>query len=523
MASNNPNSPRQKMINLMYLVFISMLALNVSSEVLEGFELVEESLLRSVKASTQHNDRIFGDLKDYYTTNKEKTKEWYEKGAQVKAKTDSLFNYTQDLKERIVRKADGKNSNPEELKHPDDLNAAYEVMFERGKNDGAKLKLEIDDYREFIASMVTNPSIKSIIESNLSTETSRKAKENKQNWEESMFWQMPMAAAVTLLTKLQNDIRYAEGEVLGDLLNNIDILDYRVNKFEAYVIPETQIVMRGVPYRAQIGLLAQDSTQRPKIFVNNHLLSDDANGLFVAGTGSTGTFPVSGYIEIPRSDGGSLRRDFSTQYFVIEPSATVAPVMMNVLYAGINNGVRIAVPGIPSQNVSAAMTNGSLTKESNDIWIAKPSQVGTDAVISVTAKMSDGRALEMARSTFRVRALPPPTAFLTVTDPNGNSIRYKGGRPLAKAALVNVEATEAAIDDGLLNITFTVLRFELRTFGSLGETIRAASDGNHFSPQQKDLIRGLSRGKTVLISGIVTRGPDGIERTLDSPLEIIIN
>ena len=173
MAVNSPNSPRQKMINLMYLVFIAMLALNVSSEVLDGFALVEASMLRSVKASSEHNDRIFSELKEHKESTK--AKQWYDKGAEVKQKSDSLFDYIQDLKYRIVVKADGKDGNPEQLKHPDDLNAAYDVMFEREKNYAAKLKKDIDEYRLCVDTLVTNPSIKNIITSNLSTELSKKA------------------------------------------------------------------------------------------------------------------------------------------------------------------------------------------------------------------------------------------------------------------------------------------------------------------------------------------------------------
>ena len=523
MAVNDPNSPRQKMINLMYLVFIGMLALNVSTEVLDGFELVEESLLRSVKASTQRNDRVFDDLKNYNIANPEKTGEWYEKGLQVKARSDSLFNYTQNLKNRIVVKADGKNGDPENLKHPDDLNAAYEVMFEHGKNDGTRLKSGIDSYREYIASLVTNPSIKNIIESNLSTETSAKAKENKQTWEESMFWQMPVAAAITLLTKLQNDIRYAEGAVLSDLLKNVDLTDFRVNKISAFVIPQSQNVMRGGLYQADIVLSAQDSTQRPRVFVNGKYLPDEVNGRYVVGAGSTGTFPVTGYIEMPQGDGSFQKHEFSTQYFVQEPSATVAPLWMNVLYAGVDNDVRIAVPGVASQNVSATMTNGSLTFKGNDIWIAKPSKVGVEAVISVNAKTTDGRLHEMAKNNFRVRMLPDPKPYLTITDPNGNPVRFEGGA-LSKAALMNVNVAEAAIDDGILNIPpFTVLRFEVSTTNADGLTVYELSEGARFSEHQKKLIRSLIRGRTILIRGMVARGPDGIERTLKSPLEIIIN
>ena len=506
------------MINLMYLVFIGMLALNVSTEVLDGFELVEESLLRSAQSATQRNDGVFEDLRNFNIANEEKTREWYEKGKQVKERSDSLFNYAQDLKTRIVMKADGKNGDPEHLKRPDDLNAAFEVMFERGKNDGAKLKSQIDSYREYIATLVTNPSIKNIIESNLSTEPSAKAKGNKQTWEESMFWRMPLAAAVTLLTKLQNDIRYAEGAVLSDLIKNVDLTDYRVNKVSAFVIPQSQTVMRGGSYQANLVLSAQDSTQRPRYYVNGKYLPEDANGSFVVGAGSTGTFPVTGYIEMPQGDGSFSRYNFSEQYFVQEPSATVAPLLMNVLYTGVENEVRIAVPGIASQNVSASMTNGSLTLKGNDIWIAKPLNAGTEAVISVNARMADGRTQEMAKTNFRVRNLPDPKPFLTI---QGRALPFEGG-PLSRADLLNVNVAEAAIDDGILNMTFTVLNFEILSTNNLGQNIREPSDGPNFSANQKTMIRTLPTGKTMLVRAMNVRGPDGSQRTLRSPLEIII-
>ena len=99
--SNNPNSPRQKMINLMYLVFIAMMALNVSSEVLDGFGLVEGSLRTSIDNSSTRNKIVNDELEAYYQSNPEKVRSWYEKGKKVKDASDSLFNYVQDLKIRI--------------------------------------------------------------------------------------------------------------------------------------------------------------------------------------------------------------------------------------------------------------------------------------------------------------------------------------------------------------------------------------------------------------------------------------
>jgi hypothetical protein len=117
-----------------------------------------------------------------------------------------------------------------------------------------------------------------------------------------------------------------------------------------------------------------------------------------------------------------------------------------------------------------------------------------------------------------------PTAFLMVTDAKGNPEKFEGGgRALAKAILLNTEGIRVAIDDGLLNIPFTVLRYEVTITDNIGMDVKEIAQGAAFTERQKTMMRGLARGKRVLIRGIVARGPDGSERTLNAPLEIIIN
>ena len=331
---------------------------------------------------------------------------------------------------------------------------------------------------------------------------------------------MPVAAAITLLTKIQSDIRYVEGEVLSTLLNNVDVGDYRVNQITAQVIPQSQIVMRGSQYKANITLSAVDSTKRPRIFVNGKELPEENNGLFTVNTGSTGTFPIKGYIEMPNSDGSFMRREFESEYFVTEPSATVAPTLMNVLYAGIANPIRIAVPGVPSGNVTASMTNGTLTRK-GDTWEARPTKVGTEAIITVNARMGDGRNVEMAKTSFRVRALPDPLPYIEYKDENGNTRKFRGGQ-ISKRNLVEADGILAAIDDDLLNVKYTVIRFELTFFDSMGNAIPEVAEGTNFSQRQKDYIRRLSRGKRFYITRVVAKGPDGIERTIPT-IEVIVN
>ena len=518
--ANNPNSPRQKMINLMYLVFIAMMALNVSSEVLDGFELVEDSLRTSISNSAHRNEIVAGELDTYYQSNPEKVKEWYDKGKQVKSASDSLYNYVQDLKQRIAVIADGKDANVNKIEHKDDLEAASRIMLGPVTGEGKKLREAIDAYRVMMGEMVQDSAKTRILEASLSTTPPHKAGINTRTWEEALFENMPVAAAVTLLTKLQSDIRYAEGEVLNNLLNSVDVGDYRVNQMTAQVIPESQIVMRGSQYRANIVLSAVDSTKRPAVFVNGKQLPEDSHGQFTTIAGAPGTYPIKGYIEMPNNDGSMMRQNFESEYFVTEPSATVAPLLMNVLYAGIANEMRIAVPGVPSGNVTATMTNGTLTRK-GDIWEARPSKVGTDAVISVNARMADGRSVEMAKNTFRVRALPDPMPYIEYKDQNGNMRKFRGGQ-FSKRNLVEADGIQAAIDDDLLNVPFKVLSFELTFYDSMGNIIPEVTQGNQFSQRQKDYIRRLARGKRFYITHVKVLGPDNKERIIPT-VEVIVN
>ncbi|MDR0430159.1 MAG: gliding motility protein GldM [Tannerellaceae bacterium] len=519
-VGNNPNSPRQKMINLMYIVFIALMALNVSSEVLDGFGLVDDSLKTSISNTSNRNEIISNELQTYYQANPAKAEEWYNKSIQVKKASDDLYDYVSELKERIVKVSDGKDGDIENIRNKDDIEAASRIMLAPINGEGKKLREAIASYRKAMSNMVDDPGKTAIIEATLSTEPPKQVGISRRNWEEYLFENVPVAAAVTLLTKLQSDIRYAQGEVLNNLLSSIDVGDYRVNMIEAKVIPESQIVMRGSQYKANIVLSAIDSTKRPTVYVNGQKLPDENNGLFTVNTGATGTFPVKGYIEMPNSDGSIQRHNFESQYFVTEPNATVAPTLMNVLYAGYANPIRIAVPGIPSGNITATMTNGTLTRN-GDVWNALPAKIGTEAIISVNARMADGRMLQMANTPFRVRALPDPLPYLEYTDPNGNVRKFRGGN-IAKRSLLEADGIMAAIDDDILNIAFAVLRFEITYPDSFGNMINEPTEGGKFSERQKNYIRNLARGKQFWINRVVARGPDGIERTI-SPIEVRVN
>ena len=393
-------------------------------------------------------------------------------------------------------------------------------MLSHGNPRGTILRQRIDAYSDYVLSLLPDSTTRRTVGEALDTKAvTRRGTLTPQSWEESRFDQQPVVAAVTLLTKLQNDILYAEGEALSSLLSHVDAGDVRVNELNALVLPQSRMVMRGGKYSANILLAAVDTTARPLVFVEGKQLSND-RGLYEINTGSTGTFTYKGWLEVPHGDGTSTRHDFSSSYTVIEPMATVSATMMNVLYAGIENPVGISVPGVAMTDISATMTNGSLNRQ-GDHWVAKPATVGQDAVITVTATM-DGRPVNVATTTFRVRKLPDPTPFIAFKDANGATDHYRGGRPFAKALLMQAQGLQAAIDDGLLDTPFNVLGFETVFFDSSGNAMPEVSDGANFSARQKQQFQRLSRGKRFYISRIRAVGPDGITRDL-SPMEVIIN
>lgn len=505
-------SPRQKMINLMYVVLMAMLALNISSEVLNGFSIVEESLNRTTANSSKENEVLYGNFAEQMKKNPQKVKEWFEKATAVKRMSDSLYNFAQALKVQIVREADGKDGNIYNIKSKDNLEAASHVMLAPGTGQGKKLYDAINNFRERILKMVPDKHQRDIIESNLTTKVPKNVNTLGKNWQEYMFEDMPIAGAVTLLSKLQSDVRYAEGEVLHTLVANIDMKDIRVNKLSAFVIPESKTVISGDQFSAQIVMAAVDTTQQPEIYVGGQRIT---NGLYRFTAGAVGEHQFGGYITMHDGAGNVIRRDFTQKYTVVAPSATVSADLMNVLYAGYDNPISVSIPGVPLNAVSASMSGGSFRSIGMGKYIARPSAVGRDVTISV-ASNANGKSRQMGKFTFHVRKLPDPAAYMQIgTD------RFRGGG-LAKASIMSAPGIKAAIDDGILDIQFKVVSFETVFFDNMGNAVPMASAGGNFSERQRDTFRKLSRGKRFYISRITAVGPDGITRKLNGSMEVIV-
>ena len=500
------------MINLMYVVLMAMLAMNVSTQVLDGFSIVDESLQRTTANAVQENQNMYDDFEAQMKSNPEKVRQWFEKATMVKRMSDSLYNFAQELKVEIVREADGAKGDVKNIDRKEDLEAASHVMLAPGTGKGKKLFDAINSFRERILTMVADEAQRKIIASNLTTQLPKNAKSMGKNWQEYMFEDMPVAAAVTLLSKLQSDVRYAEGEVLHTLVANIDMKDIRVNKLSAFVIPESRTVISGDLFKAQIVMAAVDTTQQPEIYVGGRRING-SQYQFTAG--GVGEHSFGGYITMRDGSGNTIRREFTQKYTVVGPSATVSADLMNVLYAGYDNPISISIPGVPLSSVSASMDGGSFRSIGMGRYIARPSAVGKDVTINV-ASNDNGRSRQMGKYTFHVRKLPNPTAYLQI-----GTTRFREGG-LSKQSLMSINTLNAAIDDGILDIQFRVTGFETVFFDNMGNAVPMASNGAHFSDRQRDTFRKLSRNKRFYIANITAVGPDGISRKLTGSMQVIV-
>ena len=194
---------------------------------------------------------------------------------------------------------------------------------------------------------------------------------------------------------------------------------------------------------------------------------------------------------------------------------------VNMLYASYNNPISISVPGVPLNKIQASMSgSGTLQPVGPGKYIARPTKIGENVTITVTST-NTGRPQQMGQFTFRVRKLPDPMPFITMRDEQGNPSRFKGGG-MVKGNLMGIDGIGAAIDDGILDITFKVVSFETVFFDNMGNAVPMPSNGPQFSDRQKETFRKLARNRRFYISRVVAVGPDGIQRTLQNTMEIIV-
>jgi len=462
-------SPRQKMINMMYLVLTALLALNVSKEVLNSFFEVNKGIARSTLNFNSKNGDTYAAFDAAAEVNPVKAGPFREQAYSVKNEADKLVASLQKMKYNLVLSSDKKVYLGTEseiidvegdlieekavelswdllsdqqktmrigaLSNKDDRHSSGDLFFssKRKNNIATDLKTDLITYKNSLLSISEgNESLIASINETCNYED-KKIKGKKQLWEYYNFYDMPSVGALTLLSKMQSDVRNTEADIINMLRENIDAGSLKFTSAEGIQIPNSNFVIKGDSFRAQIFIAAKDTTQAPIIYVGEYdslgggkyeMIGDDyeivkiinGKGMFAKKTRSEGNQKWGGLIAM-KTDNGTKMYPFKGEYLVAAKTAVVSPTAMNVLYIGLDsyggNPLQVSVPGYSAGEISAVLGGGGKVKATNKIkgqWAAYPTKVGK-AKVSLFVDVS-GKRTKMGDVNFRVMKTPPPSPFI---------------------------------------------------------------------------------------------------------------
>ena len=517
--AHGKETPRQKMIGMMYLVLTAMLALNVSKEVLDAFTLVDGGLTVTTQNFAAKNEGLYDKFNMAFEQNPEKVGDWKTLADEVKARSNELYEFMNECKVEIVEVKDEDaiiegEVHLGEVKVKDDTNTPGEIMIVGNK--GTELKSKIEEHSEFLLSMIEDKekygTTVEAVERILSTHVPESfyhghKKGVTPTWESTYFEYLPLASVITLLSKMQGDVRNVEAEMLSFLLGQVDAGDFKVNVIEPVVITKSNYVFKGQTYHAEVFLAAYDSTNIPEVKLENGTLleTQGGKGIFEISYNSIGIKKWGGVISIEK-DGQVTSKPFSAEFEVAESNATVSATGMNVFYRGIPNPVEISAGGVAERDVIAQISSGNIKRVSAGVYRVNPG-VQDNATVSVYANI-DGQRKLMSRENFRVYALPKPDA--TVDGIPGSSGALTVGK------LSQLQNVKAEAKDFVFDVDYKVQSFEVAFMGQGGIWSSMPSSNDRFTSQQKTLFRQLRTGQRVMIEKIKATGPDGVLRNLNS-------
>lgn len=539
--AGNKLSPRQKMIGMMYLVLTAMLALNVSKEVLDAFQKINGGIVKTTQNFDSKNAEVYSAFVNAAETNPAKAGPWRDKAFEVKKQADVLVDQIQRLKFEMVMtadkqvtlsgetlpleeitydqlSADQKRKSIENIISKKDRDKPGELMINQG--NGAALQADLEGYRDMLIGLANEPSIQTALSTTFSFEDKKeKYGTGMQSWVQQNFQDMPLVAAVTILSKVQADIRNAEADVIKFLQQEIDAGSLKFTSADAIQIAPSNYVFLGDTFKADVFIAAKDSTQSPIVYLGDYEIGPDGKYQMV---GEYDTIPVEGGIGkyairtktegnkkwggliAMKTDAGTKMYPFNGEYQVAKQSLVVSPTKMNVFYIlgkEVGNPIDISVPGVPKDKLTASCDNGSMVKKGS-FWEVFPTKVGK-ANITVYAEI-DGKKRSMGKMEFRVKRVPDPVPSLG---------GLKNGKIKKNVLMANTTKLRAEMKDFDFALKFNVVGFTLGATYN-GDYTDYTVKGARLDDKMKNLVRNLPKGSQLFISDITAKGPDGKPRKL---------
>jgi gliding motility-associated protein GldM len=505
-------SPRQKMINLMYLVFIAMLALNMSKEVLNAFGLLNESIEESNETTTEQNVAAMAGLSQLAADQPDKYKPLQAKAQKVDDLSKEYFAYLEGVKTEL----EGSVEDPTDYQVMDKGDYLDQKWFRDDQitEEGQEFLNQMENYRTGMAAVMgDNASIKSELNEKFTPEPIENREGIEVDYLKYHYQGFPLIASISKITLLQSEVKNIESEALGTLLAGELKEQVSMTNYTTLMETPKSAYYNGEKFDGNIVLGRKDATLKPErveLKLDGRALGEDnytvEEGRVVlnVGAGSPGEHKITGAL-IYNQDGEELsvpvEQTFST---IPKPnSATIAADKMNVVYRGVENPMTISFAGVSENNVNASAPG--LSRKSGSSYIMKP-QTGKTVKINVTGKLSTGETVSDSKE-FRIKNLPRPTGMVSGEYENVRKTR-------ANLAISTVSAEFLDFD---FNLKPQVRSFIFQVPGQPSATV----NGTQLNADAKSKLQKARRGDLVQIANIKAVVP-GVNIASTSPVTIEI-
>ena len=526
MTVGKANPLRQMMINMMYLVLTALLALNVSAEILKAFQTVNDGMTKSINLIDEKITQTDEQFAKLMNTTPGSAADFNRRAIEVNKICDKIYDYVEHLRKRVIWEAGGQIADEDTEDTSDSLISdmknievaarlfinlglgdTLEHMIERARRDllvQVKGVKEID-YDKFLSSVTLKVE---------------KPKKKDKTWAQETFHMVPAIAAVTLLTKIEQDIRTTQANIIDALLKSIGAKDFKFDQLipVVNVVTGKSAVAVGEQYTAEILLAAYDSKQQPQIFLGGKELEVvDGKATFEGSTNQQMSFDQEGEIVVAKKGTAEVTRyPFRLAYDVFTAPAIISATKMNVLYIGLDNPMEISVPGYRPQDIRATISGGTLSAgKSAGNYIAKvPDTRGKvrEAKIAVSVKQPDGSFKGVGKpSVFRIKRVPSPTPYFG----------SKASGDIGPGEIRIVNFVSVRLQDFPFDLKYKVTKFNFLYQPKKGQSVTYLSNGPGLTSQMKSAISSPQKGDIIIRANVYAVAPGVPNKQL--PGAIVLN
>jgi gliding motility-associated protein GldM len=530
--SSGKDTPRQKMIGMMYLVLTALLALNVSKDILDAFIVVNKGLENTNKNFVTRNENLYAEFDLAKSIDPARVTHNWKLAQAIKERSATLTEYINKLQKQIVAETDKITPSVADtlkmanISSKDNYDIPTNILI-GDSEDGSKgvsriLKNKLIDYRGLLTECIL-PKDRKNIKLDIDTENPASSETN-ENWELYHFYHRPIVASITILSKIKNDIKNAESVVVDYLLKQNDSETIKFDTIAAKVVPQSNYVLLGEEYKADVFLAAFNKTKKSEMLVGkydetkkafqetpNEIAVDNGLGRYTVKTNREGIMSYSGIIKTKSAKGEDMVFPFQSEYIVAKPSLTVAADNMNVVYAGLDNPITVSVPGIPNDRLTVSASNATLLKTGNGKFMMN-NVSGSKVDVKVVATMETGEKKDMGIVSFRVKQIPTPVAKVA---------GVTGDATVSKSELITQKGIFAFYDNFNFNVVCKVVSFEM-SYNLNGISNSIVVNSNYITEEIQNIFKKLRKNEKIRFENIKAVGPNGKTVSLN-PLCIKVN